>query len=226
VLPALRVVIVALAVVVLVAAGFLAGQAQINPIWVPVVAALGASFLTAIAAIGVEPVRRHYEEQGQLKRERLEAYAQMISASAGFITVATTVREARKLSTGPRAAVRIDNALGFMKDFNADVAPVWNAWSAVWLHGSQEAIEAANRLVDAMQPVIGLANVKGAARSGLLNLVLGEKWTDDQEKSFHEALAKIGKARIAFTAVSRRETGRDIVNLLAGTTPTESGPKE
>jgi hypothetical protein len=77
-------------------------------------------------------------------------------------------------------------------------------------------------MVDAMQPVIGLANVKGKARSWLSTVVLGEKLTDEQEKNFHEALGQIGKARIAFTAIARRETGREIVDLLLGTPAPDS----
>jgi predicted tellurium resistance membrane protein TerC len=84
---------VGLIVALAVSAGFLAGQARLNTIWAPVVAALGAAFLTAAAAIGVEEVRERHELQHERQHLRRDAYGQMVRASHGFVMAATTLRE-------------------------------------------------------------------------------------------------------------------------------------
>lgn len=207
------------------AVGLAAGSlthVPVNSLWVPVIAALGAAALTAVAAIGVELVREDHAAEVQDRTERRDAYARLLKATASFITVATTIREIRKLSTGPAAVVRISDPLGFIVGINRDLAPMWDAWSEVWLHGSQEAITAANRVIDSTQPVIGLASVKGEGRSPFVAAFLGEKWTADQEKAFKGGLAGVGKARLQFAAVARKELGADVADLVAGTSQDDS----
>ncbi len=199
-----------------VAAGALT-HVPVNSLWAPVIAALGAAALTAVAAIGVELVREDHAARGRERTERRDAYARFLKATASFITLATTIREIRKLSTGPAAAIRISDPLGFMVGFNRDLAPMWDAWSEVWLHGSQEAVTAANRVIDSTQPVIGLANVKGEGRSPFAAAFLGETWTTEQEAAFGHGLTAVGKARLQFAAVARKELGADVVDLVAGT---------
>lgn len=212
-------------IVLVAAVGVAAGSlthVPVNSLWVPVIAALGAAGLTAVAAIGVELVREDHAAKGQERTERREAYIRLLKAAALFITLATTIREIRKLSTGPGAMVRISDPLGFMVGINRDLAPMWDAWSEVWLHGSQEAVTAANRVIDSTQPVIGLANVKGEGRSPFTAAFLGEKWTADQEKAFTRGLAGVGKARLEFAAVARKELGAGVADLVAGTSQDDS----
>jgi hypothetical protein len=66
--------------------------------------------------------------------------------------------------------------------------------------------------------VMGLVNAKGEARSPIATMFLGERWTAAQEKAINEGLAAVGKARLTFTAVARRELGTEEADLLAGTT--------
>src|SRR5260221_13993873 len=68
-----------------------------------------------------------------------------------------------------------------------------------------------------MAPVLDQVNVRGEARPQLLSLLLGERWTPEQEKAINRGLSAVGKARLAFTAVARQELGTEVVDLLAGT---------
>src|SRR6266849_5476142 len=87
-------------------------------LWVPVIAALGSSILTGLAAFGFEWWR---------------------SARAGKAALAERRNRAYSLLLAP---------LELAERMRADLEPVYEAWSEVWTVGSKEAIIEANDLVD------------------------------------------------------------------------------
>jgi hypothetical protein len=62
----------------------------------------------------------------------------------------------------------------------ADLQPLYEAWSEVWVVGSKEAIPEANDLVAQCGTVMGAATQQGEARPKVLRMIAGEKWTQEQ----------------------------------------------
>ena len=214
-----------LAVAPIAAVGFAAGflvHVPVNSLWIPVIAALGASFLTALAGIGVEYVRERSAAHAQEKLQRRDAYERLLMASAQFIELASTIRVLRGLTSGITPSVRVSDSMSLLDRFVRETHPLRDAWSQVWFYGSREAIMAANQLITTTTPAITLATAGGKGRSPLLALIAGEKWTSEQDKEFGQALQKVGLARMRFGEAARRELGAATVDLLLGTdqTPT------
>ncbi|HUZ69255.1 MAG TPA: hypothetical protein VMU65_06035 [Candidatus Saccharimonadales bacterium] len=46
--------------------------------------------------------------------------------------------------------------------------------------------------------------------------LLGEKWTDEQDHRFGDAMKAVGLARLAFAEIARRELGEPAIALRAG----------
>jgi hypothetical protein len=204
------------------AGGYLAGLPQVNSAWIPVIAALGASLLTTVAVVGVELLRQHDASHSAAQGKRREAYSQFLAASGTFINLATEVHTIRRLATGLLAAARIKDGVEFVKQFDRELEPLMHAWSSVWLSGSGAAIRAANRLMDATTSAMSMASAQGTAVPSLVARFVGERWTEEQERDFHEALRKLGLLRGEFADVVRRELREPSVDLFAGIDRSES----
>jgi hypothetical protein len=207
------------------AGGYLAHLPQVNSGWIPVIAALGASLLTTVAVVGVEFLREHDADQELRRQQRRDAYSRFLVATAKFINITSEVHTIRQL-VGKRAVTRIDDPVEFVHRFNSDIEPLMNAWSDVWLSGSGEAITAANRLVDATIPAMGMATAKGKALPWIVSAFLGERWSDHQERTFKDSLRKVGVLRKEFAEVARREIGEPTSDLFAGIEPSAESAEE
>lgn len=198
------------------AGGYLAHLPQVNSGWIPVIAALGASLLTTVAVVGVELLRQHDAQEGHRSLQRRDAYSRFLFTSAKFINIATEVHTIRRLATGITPAARIKNGVEFIRQFNRDAEPLFQAWSEVWLVGSTRAIEVANRLITASMPAMSMAAAKGEALPDLIARLFGERWKDQQERDFNDALGKIGLLRKEFAEVARREIGEPAADVFTG----------
>lgn len=198
------------------AGGYLARLPSVNSAWIPVIAALGASLLTTAAVLGVELLRQHDAREGHRSQQRRDAYNRFLFASAKFMNIATEVHTIRRLATGITAPARIQDGVEFIRQFNRDVEPLFEAWSAVWLVGSAGAIEVANRLVTASIPAMSMATAKGEALPDLIARFFGERWKDQQERDFNDALGNIGRLRKEFAEVARREIGETAADVFTG----------
>jgi len=198
------------------AGGYLARLPQVNAVWVPVVAALGASLLTAVAVFGVEVLRQHNASEEQHRQERRDAYSKFLTASAQFITLASELDTIRRLAASLRPQVRIDDPLEWIHRVNREsLQPLLiDAWSAVWLAGSSQAIAAANRVLEATKPAMSTATAEGLAIPWLLRRFLGQPLTKEQEQSFRKALSRVGVLRKEFADVVRRELGEPVADLF------------
>ncbi len=199
------------------AGGYLARLPQVNAVWVPVVAALGASLLTTVAVFGVEVLRHFNACEKQRRQERRDAYSKFLAASAQFISLASELDTIRRLAAGIRPQVRIDDPLEWIHRVNREsLQPLLiDAWSAVWLAGSSEAIAAANRMLEATKPAMSTATAEGTAIPWLLRRFLGQPLTKEQEQSFRKALARVGVLRKEFADVARPEMGEPVADLFA-----------
>src|SRR5207248_4281404 len=77
----------------------------------------------------------------------------------------------------------------------AELQPLYEAWSEVWVVGSKEAIPEANDLVAHCGTVMGAATQRGKARPELLRGFTGEKWTQEQLDQWQEELHSLAEAR-------------------------------
>ncbi len=216
----LQVALAALVVGALVGIGFAIGSfVRIggNSLWIPVIAALGASFLTGVAGFGLELIRDALGVEHEQVRRRREAYVEFLIAAASQLAMLSTLREMRKLATGAfRFNELIKDPIAFLREYNREAMVLFEAWTKVWLSGSQEAIEAANRFVDATVPATEAASATGKARHVILSRLLGEGWTEQQQKDYADALRNIGRLRIEFAKVARRELGETEIDILVG----------
>lgn len=92
--------------------------------------------------------------------------------------------------------------------------PLCDAWSRVWAVGSQDAIDAANLLIEAANDLVRTSMSPDQDRGWLRNVIRGETWTEEQRLGLRQALRRVIKERVAFAAVMRAETGREMVTLL------------
>jgi hypothetical protein len=199
--------------------GFAAGalvHVGVNSLWIPVIAALGASLLTGLVAFGSEAIRDWRSQASEAERRRRDAYVEFLIAASGQIALVSMVREIRKMGTGLKPAVTIEDPIAFLEKFNRESIVLFAAWTRVWLHGSQEAITIANRFVDAVTPAAGSATAQGKARPWWLSRIRGEAWTPEQDKEFHAAVQVLGLTRIEFARVARKELRESDVEMLAG----------
>jgi hypothetical protein len=185
--------LIALVAAALLGLGFTVGalvHVSSNSLWIPVIAALGASLLTATAGFGIEAFRdaKAASQEAQHRRR------------GSGITLAGITRD----------------PVAFLQQITREITPLNAAWTKVWLYGSQEAIEIANRFINASIPATSAATAQGKARPALLSRLVGEEWTKEQVKEFGEAGQVLGLARIEFAKVARKELDEADVVILAG----------
>jgi hypothetical protein len=187
-----------------------------NSLWIPVIAALGASLLTAIAGFGIEAIRDAKAGIKEAQQRRRDAYVQFMIAAANHILLVSSLREIRKVGTAISLAGLTRDPVAFLREYTRELTPLNAAWTQVWLCGSQEAIAISNRFINATIPASGAATAPGKARPVVLSRFIGEEWTKEQIQEFGEAVQALGLARIEFAEVARRELGEFDVKMLAG----------
>ena len=89
-----------------------------------------------------------------------------------------------------------------------DAEPIHQAWSAVWVVGTQEAIRLANDLVARITEVLDGATRPGQARPGIVRYLAGEKWSPEQLEAWHGQVAAVAQARRAFALHARTSWAR------------------
>jgi hypothetical protein len=194
---------------------------SIPDLWVPVIAALGASALTGMVAFGMEWWRSNKEGKSALSERRARAYSMLLARSAVIAHFAGDLHAVMEVRSGLREG--LDVMLGKQKSVDllelservrADLEPIYEAWSEVWTVGSQEAIAEANELVAQCGAVVGAATQRGKARPEFLIRIAGEKWTQEQLDQWGEELRSLAQARRRLAVVARREAGVEVAELF------------
>ena len=96
-----------------------------------------------------------------------------------------------------------------------DTVPLYEALTGVWVHGTQEAIRAANELASRSTAVIGAATVRGIGGSSIARYFAGEKWTQEQLDEW-QAIERLAVARADLANIARSELGLPAAALLEG----------
>lgn len=194
-------------------------------IWAPVLAAIGASLLTGSLAVGLDLLRRRADRDDARHGHRREAYLDFLSRSADVIFVAGSIRLTMQLRSGLSEGINVTTrqlkALDpweFMRELRDEVTgPLNHAWSQVWLFGTGQSIQAANKVMAMTGEVLGTASRTGTARSGFARWLHGVKWTADEETAFNASLRDFAVARKQFADIARHELGSEVVDLFAAT---------
>src|SRR5438067_13583792 len=117
-----------------------------SDLWVPVIAALGASALTGIVAFGLEWWRSYRADKSARAERRSRAYSMLLTRSTVIAHLASDLHLAMEFKSGLREGFNV--TMGIQKALNpleladrlrAELQPLYEAWSEVWVVGSKEA---------------------------------------------------------------------------------------
>ncbi len=187
-------------------------------LWVPVIAALGSSFLTGLVAFGLEWWRSYRADKSARAERRSRAYSMLLTRSIVISQLASDLHFTMEVRSGLGAGVNLLKPLDPLEladRLRAEAQPLYEAWSEVWVVGSKEAISEANDLVAQCGDVMGAATQRGEARSEFLRRIAGEKWTQEQLDKWQEELHSLAEARRRLGVIARREAGVEVADLFA-----------
>lgn len=194
-----------------------AATVESGSLWIPVIAALGASVLTGVFTFGIEAWRRRQDARAERNRLLGVAASQMARDSAPFVQLASSLRLTMEVRSGLSEGLSVVTRLRAPMDpleihdrLAGAIAPLVDAQSTIWLHGDQQLVEAANQLVLRCTDVLGLAVApdSGAARLTLRRVA----WSDAQDQLVQDAIAAVAAARTALVRYVRDSE----IDLLAG----------
>lgn len=153
-----------------------------------VVAALGASFLTGLAALGVTAFREWLGGRAADRDALDAAVTEMLSRSMGISLRANTMAHTMRLRSGLGEGIDVLthhrkplDPLEFHDWLAQDQAPLNASWSVIWARGNQETIRRANALLAACTDLTGAGtSIQAAAtlRQRLKRNVVGSTWTE------------------------------------------------
>ncbi len=106
--------------------------------------------------------------------------------------------------------------------FNKEMEPVNEAWSRIWVIGTQDAVDAGNRLVYACSDLLEAASARSPRK--FVAFIVGEIWTRQQEEAYQAKLKEFSDARMDFARLMRKELGRDAVEFVLKQAEITSGP--
>ena len=193
-----------------------------SDLWVPVIAALGSSLLTGLAAFGIEWWRSYKSGKAALIERRNKAYSLLITRVGLVAYLAFQLHALMEVRSGLRD--RINTTLRIQKPLDtldlldrmaSEMKPLYEAWTEVWMVGSEKAIAIANDLVLRCGNVISVATQGGKARPDFMRSILGEKWTKAQLDEWNKELRAIAEARRLLSVIARQEAGIEVVDLFA-----------
>src|SRR5258708_19539386 len=123
-------------------------------IWAPVIAALGASFLTGGFTWGVSWWQERRRDRASTMLEKAAAYHELISRSLSFTARASALRNAMQARSGLKEGVDVTFRLPHPADplelhdwIAGDFEPINNPWSRIQLIRTPPPIHAAPHLL-------------------------------------------------------------------------------
>ncbi|SRR6266516_3898580 len=75
-------------------------QVSIDPVWAPVIAALGASLLTILGTVGIERLRQRRAGRDAQRREKDAAYQEVLSRSLAFANRSRALGDMMRIRSG------------------------------------------------------------------------------------------------------------------------------
>jgi hypothetical protein len=199
------------------------GGQRVDEIWAPVIAGLGAALLTGRVAIVLDRRQAKRGERGGLSEKRRAAYHRLLVVTALLTHTAQTFRLASEFRSGMREGVNV--AAGWWKpvdplelgrDVAAELEPLYEAWFDVWLHGSANAVQASNRVVDLAAELVGFTGTRTPRPHGpVRRALLGDSWSEAEIEAFDSKVRDLALSRKQFAEIARQELGMPPVEFFA-----------
>ena len=190
--------------------------ASLDQSWAVLIAALGASLLTALATLAIERQRSLRATRDARDEARLEAYAEVLTRSGLVGMTADTFRVTMQLRSALPDAVVV--AAGLRKPIEAfdlddrlrrDLGPMWLAMSRISILGTPAAMLAADRVAKAAGAVLQESTARGEEGSWVGRTIRGDRWTDEQLAELDACRRELSAARRGLADVARDEFGSE-----------------
>jgi len=170
-----------------------------------VVAALGASALTALASLGVVALRERLRRKATDRETLIAAITAMLSRSISLSLRAQMMGEAMKIRSGLGEGIDVLthqrkplDPLEFHDWLAQDVVPLSQAWSVVWARGDQEMVRRANALLASCNELMDVSTARMPAATlpaRVRRQVVGERWTPEMIEELLAARKAMAHAR-------------------------------
>jgi hypothetical protein len=192
---------------------------SLETIWSPaVIAAAVASVITYLGNGLREKRQRKRDGQAAVNRDRASAYGDLLARSLAAGTRIQAIRATLPMRSGIKEGVNVTLGLSKPLDMLAlhdwldrDFGPMHEAWSRVWAVGSQEALDAADNLVNSCAELMRLATTFDPKR--LRTVLRGVSWTAEEEAEYDRSVVKFSEERVSFARLMRDELGMDSVEF-------------
>jgi hypothetical protein len=196
---------------------------QIDQPWATIIAALGAALLTNIASFWVLQWQRLRDRKVGAKKDKAAAYGQLLARTMTFDRRAGMLNLVMRSRSGLQD--RLDVVLGIRQPLDLfqlhewleeDFTPITDAWARIWAVGTQDAIDAADRLVHACADVLNAAATIDTNRTRLQawwRNIAGEVLPPQQKLAYDAAVKNLARERIVFVKLIRKELGSKTVEF-------------
>lgn len=189
-------------------------------VWVPVIAALGASILTNLGNVGLYWLQRRKESKAAVRKEQAEAYGDLLARTSLLhyraMLAGVLARSHSGLEYRLNLLFRFSRPIDFFEMTRwtgESFQLVTDAWLRVWVVGSQDAVDAADRLMDAAGGIVSATTSLNTDQSAVSKSIRGEVWSEAQRKSYDDAVRRISREHVAFAKVVRKELGRATIEF-------------
>jgi len=197
-------------------------------LWVPVVAALGASLLTSLGAWGLEASRQRAAARSAASQARRSAYVTFVEAANGMLMLGPTLRALLQTQSG--LAFTLAGLLRLRPPVDPfqlawrmadDVRPLLDAQAGVLSCGTPRAAIASKDVATATADYLQAATAMTAGQCGWMGVV---PWrpTSHQEAELASRLERAGQAVQAFVIIMREDLGELALPIGAPEVPVPS----
>lgn len=185
-----------------------------SDVWAPVVAALGASALTATVALSIDVRSSRKDERSARAARQQNAYSELLTRSALLVYTAGALRLTMQLRSGVKEGLDVTlrqrkpvDPIDISDRVRRDMEPLFATMSEIWIVGSQRTIQAANEIVEQATTVFGIATEVRDSRPSVVRALSGVKFTDEDNAAMAEEVRKLARMRTAFAELVRSEAG-------------------
>jgi hypothetical protein len=191
---------------------------SVADIWIPAAAALAGAAIGVGGSFGLTMYQNSRAGRDARKTEALSTYGELVSASLQMMLLAQAMGLVMRTRTGllegfsvmMRQAKPVD-AIQLYDWIRGDLQRLHDAWSRVQATGSQDGVDAADRLLDACSDFMGAAVATDDSRSPISRVVLGERPSPSQIEQLSTIMARVAAERMSIVRIARREAGRSAV---------------
>lgn len=183
-------------------------------VWVPIVAAVGASGLTGLTGFGAIIWNQRHIDRSANSATQAETCRLLVEHSLSFTMLANSIRQTAEFRSG--LGEGLDVTLGIRRpleplDLHDRLAvafePINSAWTTIKVSGTLETMQLADHLVRACADVLELAGEVGAARGRIQTRLRGPAWSADQRNALQDATELVMAARKKLIEHARTEFG-------------------